>query len=887
MYGSQMPSASLPQPTGKSVLEGYRSDILTNFEGDQPRYNPMNQAHVQSSMLLNMNDPIQMHLLLSTATDDAREYELLSFEEVEGLKKLVRSLEQRVRQTRHNLVVQSKLKDAAINMARLYSGGGRGNGGDGDGEKRPRHRLSLIRHSHTEQLKEADQERLAAERRCEELAQELWGLERRLMEPQMRLMKHTAGVLALAQTQQEQKANARFNNQPVPGSPESMVTYGRHSRDVSLNNEEDVFDERSAYKPFERLDEVGRRSFDSRRGDSPHHRGGSSSTEVLRIKEDADRAHTRIAQTEDRLDTLNNRLREVIIRALPTHDQAYTRPPHLSPVERTQEPGYLLDAHLDYLEQGLSVIDEEHALLSRDREESDRVMEQTIGELNREVRALLLPFDPDLQQPPQLTGRSLKEQLLYFQRSVEVVENELQRAESTRSELTAELQRARSGASDESGSMRTVLEGLWSIIGHDDLDEGDEPEPFNIHAFSAKVQRLFNQSSGLKEQKEVLQRQIKQQRELNNKSDEVKDREITELTEKLEEAQEMLDKTEQQCSDLEHRIADLVEEVENLNMERETTQGEATKNAEQLVLTTRTLQDRNDEIEKLEDELQDLKLNRGVDNAEVTSRLAEADERVAALGAALTQAESKIAELEDSLKSSILEKSAKEEQIVAHTRQISELESGQTSRVAELEQHLEKAKADIDAANLEIARLATEVTIARAELDGAYGSRAQRAAEVAANPMIQNEINTLTSEKERLEKELEQAKGMRGEDRDRMEDLKRELAGMVDEFEAVTRKSVEWERERENLEKEVDKLREVKEELETRLADEKVKALGLRSPGPAGAETPGGTGRVGAGETSTAVLKNEFKKMMRDTRAESARALRVSSSISNCRHAIC
>jgi chromosome segregation ATPase len=467
------------------------------------------------------------------------------------------------------------------------------------------------------------------------------------------------------------------------------------------------------------------------------------------------------------------------------------------------------------------------------------------------------------------------------------VENELQRAESTRSELTAELQRARSGASDESGSMRTVLEGLWSIIGHDDLDEDDEPEPFNIHAFSAKVQRLFNQCSGLREQKEVLQRQIKQQRELNNKSDEVKDREITELTEKLEETQEMLDKTEQQCSDLEHRIADLMEEVENLNMAHEATQGEATKNAEQLVVTTRTLQDRNDEIEKLEDELQDLKLNRGVDNAEVTSRLAEADERVAALGAALTQAESKIAELEDSLKSSILEKSAKEEQIVAHTRQISELESGQTSRVAELELHLEKAKADIDAANLEIARLATEVTIARAELDGAYGSRAQRAAEVAANPMIQNEINTLTSEKERLEKELEQAKGMRGEDRDRMEDLKRELAGMVDEFEAVTRTSVEWERERENLEKEVDKLREVKEELETRLADEKVKALGLRSPGPAGAETPGGTGRVGAGETSTAVLKNEFKKMMRDTRAESARALRVSSSISNCRHAIC
>jgi hypothetical protein len=37
-------------------------------------------------------------------------------------------------------------------------------------------------------------------------------------------------------------------------------------------------------------------------------------------------------------------------------------------------------------------------------------------------------------------------------------------------------------------------------------------------------------------------------------------------------------------------------------------------------------------------------------------------------------------------------------------------------------------------------------------------------------------------------------------------------------------------------------------------------------------------GSIGALSTSTTVLKNEFKKMMRDTRAESAKVLRVCSS---------
>jgi len=172
-----------------------------------------------------------------------------------------------------------------------------------------------------------------------------------------------------------------------------------------------------------------------------------------------------------------------------------------------------------------------------------------------------------------------------------------------------------------------------------------------------------------------------------------------------------------------------------------------------------------------------------------------------------------------------------------------------------------------------VARLQTEVTIARAELDGAYGTRAQRAAEVAANPAIQKEIDDLLSRNNTLTTQIDtlreaSTKSRAGEAK--IDVLKKELEEMMGEYEEMTKASIEWEKEREELESAIDKLRDEREHLDQQLSDEKVRWLGMKSPGVDGS-TPTGE-RMG---TSTTVLKNEFKKMMRDTRAENARALRA------------
>jgi hypothetical protein len=101
--------------------------------------------------------------------------------------------------------------------------------------------------------------------------------------------------------------------------------------------------------------------------------------------------------------------------------------------------------------------------------------------------------------------------------------------------------------------------------------------------------------------------------------------------------------------------------------------------------------------------------------------------------------------------------------------------------------------------------------------------------------------------------------------------LREELESTLREFEELTRAGVEAEREREELERTVDRLRDSVESLEARLSEERIGRLGgsKGSPGAEGQAVPA------AGSTSTMVLRNEFKKMMKDARAEHQKALKV------------
>lgn len=861
-------------------------------------------------MLLNANDPIQVHLLVETALDDSKEFEILSPEEVDELKRICRSLNQRIDQTRQNLAIQSKYRDAAISMSKLYSSSDKKRRSD-EGDEEPKQRRSLLGHRsrNSESIKEAELERVASERKCEELARELWDLEKRLMEPQKRLLQHTAGILQMTHGGPAKTPKPKNSPRPgIPGSPESLYTYTNARTSMEPSIDEDLFDDRSLYREFDRDGSTQRDSWDLA--------GSTVSNSTGHSREQASEHIKTITTTEQKLESLNNRLREVIVKANPQR-QSYSMPPRAAANEINSVPGKMLASHLDYLEQGIKAFDNEHSRSIAVRQDFDLETEEMVEEINARIRELLLPFDSSRPLTPRLSGRSLKEQLAYFQKSIGTIEKELQRAASEGSKKIDAQQ-------DNMKQVEAVLMGLWDIVqsgeedrrqrklqerqsraqnglGEDSNDlSGDElngpPEPFSLQNFSAKIQRMFTDLSNLKDQKKVLQRQIKQQRELNTKSESDKDAQLAQLEADLARSQEDQEMTEKQANDLQSQLVEVMERLNEARREStqrglEKTRRDEAESAAIQALESK-LSNRNDEIIKLEEQLQDLKDNQNMRNAKVQSQLADAGSKVESLKSQLEESRSTVGILKvqleeagskaEALKSQLAEAASKFEasksQVAEAGSKIEALKSQLASAEEEansLKKQFEEKEVELENSNMEIARLQTEVTIARAELDGAYGTRAQRAAEVAANPAIQKEIDTLMSRNRTLMAELDTLRAQSASN-EQVVELKRELGETIEEYEVMTKASIEWEKEREALEREVDKLRDEREALETKLADEQVRCLGLKSPG---VETPGAG--IGAGATSTNVLKNEFKRLMRDTKAESAKALRVSYSFSS------
>ncbi|KAB8304544.1 hypothetical protein EYC80_003928 [Monilinia laxa] len=917
-YDVQAPDTSI-------VLEGYRADILNGFEEPQARYNPGNAAHPQSSMLLNINDPIQVHLLVEMALWDAKEYEILSPEEVDDLKKQCQSISQRIQTTRQNLAVHSKYRDAARSMSKLYPDKKKSVDLN-DSNEQKRGVFGNRNRSNSDQIREADLEREASEKKCEDLAAELWSLEKRLIEPEHRLLKHTAGILQMTHKGPKTNPGDDAHLGGIPGSPESMYTY--HNARNSLEVIEDEFDERSFYRQLDPLDLAF---------------GAFGANQTLETSSEKSKEHMKlISTTEQKLEDLNSALREVIIKANPDASHKPVPRARTNSQGKPTEAGETLQNHLDYLEQGIATLDLEHSTARQKADELNASMEGTLEELNREVRGLLSPAHPGLKEPPAITGQQtgLREQLHYFQDVIPSVEEELTKAV----EIVANppVNKNRSGDSDQ---MEAVLMGLWDIIQsgeeeirkhkqerrqnraangrvpQDDSDTGsemgDSNEPFTLQSFSAKVQWLYSSATKLKEHKKVLQRQIKQQRELNNTSDAQKDAELVSKQEELDKTSDLLERTERNAADLQEELnnamaelakareadkmgtetqakesAALLELQEKLanarrlheeeltNSHRETSERIASlvdanrDSQEQLAIAARDSQERiaglattnrnledqlvsaNRKIGELESELQDLKDNHGVNSADVTSKLSGHEARIAELSTAVAAAATTRVAHENSLR--------------------------------EKDKLLAEKEKEVEDISMKVAELQTEVVIARAELDGAYGSRAQRAAEVASNPAIQREIDAMTNKNKALQEQMDALHNKNfmlqgeiaalqaarspapnnAEAEAKLKELKKELAETIEEYEVMTKASIEWEKEREKLEAEIDKLRDEKENLESQLSDEKVRWLGMKSPGD-GSVTPG------LGNTSTTVLKNEFKKMMRDTRAEGLRALRA------------
>lgn len=777
----------------------------------------MNISRANSSPHVDLKDPIQVHLLTETALTDSKQWEILSQEEVDDLKKQMQSLTVRIEQARANLAIQTKYRDAAIAMTKLYH--------------------SARRMTVDPKAAETQMEREASERRCEELASELFDLEKRIMEPQRRLLQHTAGILQLTHKNASKRnaSGAAPVMNGMPGSPESLYTYsnGRNS----LQFPTDDLDDRSLYFPLD----------DSDAGRSPttditipprspvRQRTNQLMGEVEILKKQSTGQLEIITSTEKNLEDLNNRLRELVIQTNPERNANYKSVP-----PGNAEPG-ALESQLEYLTEALAAIQEgqqsQQLRVADTVRKSDltaasmKQAEERFSSLNRQVHEVITPGNPEHPAPPEATGSGLDEHFSWMDKALPALQ------------IALEKSAASSAGKQQAEQIETVLTGLWDIIqsGYADIyrqrearkqvrlgkglpDDDDDvsadesfdfTEAYSLNAFSAKVQWLFRQATSLKEQKSVLKRQIRQQREMNGRGDGEKDVELRNKVEELQRTKNLLAFSE--------------ENAQQSKAEAEQTQ------------------------KKLDQALADLET---LGNAQVANDAASG----AATQDQLRERNAKITSLEADTKALQDKLEIVEAQLGGMTEQLAEVDKAKQSSSDEahrLEEEIKARDEELEQLNMTVVELKTELTIAKAELDGAYGSRSERAAEAAA----------LTKNSAMKDMQLQ------------IEKLKKELAETVKELEGVTKETLASEREKVELEGRLDEATSTRMNLETEMSTlrEKHRAEVTQLKEQLDAEKfKAGPNAAGTGPRAGAtMLSEQFRSTMKEERKKFQEELRV------------
>ncbi|KAH7021177.1 Up-regulated during septation-domain-containing protein [Microdochium trichocladiopsis] len=832
------PGQSMQAPRGPALIDAYRRDGSST----------MPSPRADGPVLLDLKDPLQVHLMTETALFDSREYQILSEEEVDHLKKMIQTTNQRIEQTRSNLAVQTKYRDAAVSMSKLYSPprsvGGRGSPVD-------------VRHSASSQdAEEADAERRAVQQRCEELASELFLLEKRVMDGRRRLLEHTAGILQLTHSKSKKPGTKAQLVNGVPPSPESMhtATHGRNSIELAPDDFF-LFNEGSLYQSFDQLDALvegaggkpieppvrspireqqRQLTFESERLRSENDDLRTQMEQLIHelgaIRDESADQFQLITNTERQLEAFNNQLRTILNKTDPERGSGLGAPP-----SNQGKRGSMLENHLQYLDGGLSALDEAS---SHNSGAADKMRQ-----ISAQVQQILRGSDASHPDPPE-SAEGLDEQVQYLQDSLRRVQGEIERAANSSQSTSADRQK-----SEQSDA---VLSGLWDIIqsgladvrekkqerrrdrqdrglevDEDDMSDGESFDPnetYSLQAFSNKVQWLYSRAISLQDQKAVLKRQIKQQRELNSKSDSEKDEALRQKAEEVEESKSAQLVAEKELASVRMELSQTMGELDDLQKSR----GEESDAIDQ----ARTiLKERNARIASLESS-----------SKEVSTRLAQTEAELEQIGAQLDEAEEAKAAAEKALNDKEAQMKAKE---------------------AELEQMTGL-----------YAELKLEATMARAELEAAYGSRSERAAEIAALhdtsqiSKVQQRTQTLEQELKATAKDLADVVAQSLEAEKKIgtleADLDRALAEksrLKDELEAElseTKQQIE-----QRLEAEVARLQKDRQELQEALDQERFRANGPLSPG-------GSRGTSHLTESYRSGLRAERKKYEEQLKAEQA-----------------
>ena len=846
------------------------------------------------SSLLNASDPVAMHLLMENAMIDSKPYEILSFEEVEEMKNERASFQHRIEATRRKLALELKLKDAAQSLNRLYSTKSKRESdqttASGSPKSSEKTRKSLLgsRRGSSNILSRTDDEYEASNRKCEELRQELSEMEIRYQETERRLLQHTAGILQL--THKGLKKNARRGN--LPTSPDSLP--GINGRSMASFDGTIDFDDRSLYK-------------------SPDHFGEDG------VYSPADAQM--LGRAQKQLSALTDHIHRLVLQADP---QSQLSPPQSAKCRPGQQGGHQVQIQLDHLQQALQTLEDAQAQSTGHRKSLDESQER-LEDVNTRLHELLKKITTGNQSPvarqPDFSDGTLQTQVSVSEEVLDRLKTRIEHLVEQKKTLTRQIQQQRSLNSKSDGEkdaqimkLTKELASLRESEAH--LQEEAQNSTDQIHLLMEQLDSARQESVLLGQKREVdndnllqAEREEKEQAEESLRKLEEKVQAETSAKDRIEDSLKKAQKASKADNEARQRVEEHLRKVQEASQVNKEARQKAEEQAKKLQSTLQaeraSKKKADDDLKHATESLQlEIKSRQETEEslAKLQSTLQAGDDAQRQINENVSQLQASVhAEKEGKLEAEkqadqLEELLQKERDGQRHTddtlTHLQDTLQAERQTVKNLEEQLTQLQDDLDEAKIDktqtetevkkcreeieelegtVVRTQTDLTVVRAELDGAYGTRAQRAADVTSNPAVQKEIDALHDRNSSLQKELEdlREKGSKNPElEEKVRTLEKELKDTIEEYAAMTKASVGFEKDREEFEASIDHLRERCESLETQLSEEKIRGLGGKSPALNGQASPGAS-------TSTMVLKNEFKKMMRDTRAENLKALKV------------
>lgn len=774
---------------------------------------------------------------METAIGDSKHFEVLLPDRIDSVKRELAGLSSRLEATRKKLALEQKVRDAAQSIDRLPS------------KPASRGKASVTPHISGEEAAESA-------RKCEELTQDITRLEKEEQVLQKQLLEHTAGVLQVTHKgylKTEPTADDLHQSNPhfgLDGQGEfgGLGQYGLYTQILDRELQENS---------------------------------------TLDLKEQ----HEIILGVEKKVEQLNARLRDMILEMKPPKE-LLPRPARLLQ-DDPKDVEQILVEQVEFLEKCLDTMHQlttAHKIGSAaEREELGHLVlgyGHKVEGLNTQLRDTILTLKPrkellpspprQLQDDPKNPEKVLVEQTRFLERCLtslhDILEDRkevggLEFVEIKLSELNAKLHEIMTEHDPAKASryQSPPIPGRETI--QDQiiyLDQGlnavdrragrllkveHDLEDINIHLFEAMMQH------GNPEKKQVY-RPPPEGNGLNLQDQFLYTSQGIKVVEKrLDELAGIADTSNTKLKQFEARADQYVSVVGGLwdilihnEVGRARAANPSAPIVDNFTLTgfSHKVQEMHNSYSSLQDQktvlMRQLQQQRELKGDPAKDQdLACAKDQVESLKQQLVITSDDAANHMERLTNALAELEAVKEMVTSRDKQTDPERTILAEQLKAQTALCVKSEASCKEFEAEVVRLRTELTIAKAELDAARGTRAQRAAEAAADPALQSRVQT----------------------------LQKELRETIADYESMTKATIEYEKERERLESTCDNLRDRVEELETRIAEERISTMGARSPGMESVKSL-------YGGTSAAVLKTEFKRMMRETKTEHTKALRVS-----------